>query len=1283
MKIVLKVWKELLTYTCLFIATLVPFIPFLVESSVVQALLPIGYGITEARAVSSSYCFSLFTGFTGGTIILWSTPFFLPYSLFSSIVFDEKLELLSILAATYIGAVLLSRLIVDTFGIRKSRVKLIGSVTIVLFYFQNPISMQDISAIYPDLLIGTLLLSYLLVKFYRILACMDRRSLDLVKIGLVANLAILGDPRYFFWIFIPVTSILLVSLAVRSDFVKSVKVFTTMFVAGLPAMLLDYFLINAASGGLTSSYASSRTLSVEEVQFFSTSNAMSRVFQLTGNWWPSPILTPPSILLNHSQVVGSVIILGSPPYEVIGSGVIDLVWTLLFFVPLGLSILSLLFWKNNHKVIYFFVPLLIFLGLSSGSNTPIPGLVKSYVWVGQFPVIGPAWSEAFAIPNYFNQGTIAVMLVLMGYAISMLWKPAADKIDKLNQTFTQIRNFQRNKRLTVTSRGQRNNRCLAREMERRKERGVAAISAILILATGFSSWQLYDGGISPGAAYTNSSGYVVPTIGPYTPVNPPHDWLDLYENLSASDNGSYAIAWTPPEGYAYKWSPQVSAAPTPGPTQPSKFYSILEDLANSRATWLVRPLMESFGVRYIIVDNTTAYSNTHLAQFLISCGCLQSNTMQSHDYWLFKDKNASLYESSHALPLGCLSCNTTIESLETSYATSTTSRSTPVFRNESKPGEPTVSLNPPSLKQGEVGVYDTTTFSSQYTLNGSLAPQTEKTQVGGDTNVDLGGRWTLTVFNGTVGISTTPSTLNISSQNKVSSQKSTILVSYGGALFPGRLGIPVPSYNNTSVIVKWSFAYESNSGTNSLVSSVVSNNYTLSPYFTSSDNVSVFHNSWKDVSVSTVIPAGARSFTAQISAVIQGNLKLRNLSLNYSLTRVLPSGVYLIPSEIPSFTTISQNADSWTPNSSSSQLVTGGERNIAIGDNWTTTLFSGTAWANVSGSEAKISSVSSSSPASFLLTNGDAMFPGTVDIAVPSYNNTGVLVNWTFALNASGNNDQLSTEVSTNDYQLQNNFSSSFQVLTNQSTWEVVHESVFVPPGARTFTVGISGIIEGEVRVRNLSFSYAFQELKQTPVPSTLTLSAPEGKYVISAVIFGNGSVTVGSQTMRADTTDKSLVSTRIETTYNQDIALSFYNISVSYVGIYPITAFANISNTSPGQALVGYSSSSETVDLLSPGHNFFLVPNYPWTVLGAHRMGIDVFGRLILNSTSQGIVSIWLSSAAIGNTIAPLYLMGLYIAIMTVFLPSRARRFALDNLKKLKKRIQMKDKFKRRFLGP
>lgn len=849
---------EVLLYLCLYLLALLSVRQALFSSGFsynVAALT--GYSAATAQQNLSALRFTLYQGYNDSATSIFNLFFDWPAWLTNNVVLLGEVMLFLIVTVYFVLVVLVGRLTYQTVSGTRV-VPLTFAAPFVLFMLLNPVTLVDLgSGLYP-FLIATPIVLYILVKLARLATGSDRTLRDYLKIGLALSFASLGDPRYFVWIWLAVILFLLTALVRPARFLRLLKPVAVVLLVSLPALLFTYFTETFGHG--TAIYTSFRPLSWPYLQYFSSITSYTHVFSLLGTWWPTPVLGPPSIA--GSSSLGSLPVVGFPPILVLPTTPDTPIWLFTLFIPSILAVSSLLFARRRPEILLFWPGLLFFFAVTLGTNFPFAWFVDAYIALGSTPVIGGIWSITFAVPDFFNQMILPFFALFIGVLIAELIR-APPTLSALPKQLRRL--FSLTRALDASSA-----RVVPRRWYRRRPGGPVVFACLIAGSLLLSGWQFIPGDLGPGGWANAPTPNGLTSPGRYSPYLPPASWLDEYRTLAGGDNGSYAIAWTPATFYNWTRSQVSWTNPTVYPD--SGFYTAFSQLAQDNQAWLVKTLMDEYGVRYFVVDNTTLdTSNSQFIGFLDQCPGVDLTFEVPNSVYVYSDPNASIFGPSETTVFGL---NTTTSPVSQSGYLALLFNQTPLLtlNGRAAPAVTPVSWNATTESAAGTSIMTAPGLGRPTVLPGLVDSLVTGFQPNSATNYPVGNGWVLTNFAGNgslTGISN--GTLTIQSVNATASHQMIFTFDYLSVLTPGKTAIILPDYNNTTVTASWTFQYRTVGRFQWLENSIFGQQYSLQP-----------ESNWTTVRLNSTIPSGVHTFTFQVAAQFNGTVEIRGVNARYT-----------------------------------------------------------------------------------------------------------------------------------------------------------------------------------------------------------------------------------------------------------------------------------------------------------------------------------------------------------------------------------------------------------------
>ncbi|MEM5772600.1 MAG: hypothetical protein QXO65_03760, partial [Candidatus Aenigmatarchaeota archaeon] len=181
-----------------------------------------GYSNTVMKNLNYPLSFNLYFGYFHSTTWIFQLFILLPNLIFNNPILAIKFDLILMFAEYYILSFLLSKLIFKTIS-QKEYVPISFSLTFIALMFINYDFMYTLTGQMIPALFALPVLLYILIKSYRIFRGIDYSIKDYIKIALAIAFISLSDPRFFIWIFFGFIGILLFSIIIRYNIIKSLK----------------------------------------------------------------------------------------------------------------------------------------------------------------------------------------------------------------------------------------------------------------------------------------------------------------------------------------------------------------------------------------------------------------------------------------------------------------------------------------------------------------------------------------------------------------------------------------------------------------------------------------------------------------------------------------------------------------------------------------------------------------------------------------------------------------------------------------------------------------------------------------------------------------------------------------------------------------------------------------------------------------------------------------------------------------------------------------------------
>lgn len=834
-----KLTLHLVTFCILLILSLKKFLFSSGFTPPTSYLAGFSYSISISLNFPLSYNFLY--GYVNSTTWIFQLPWTLPFLLIHDIEVADRLVLFLVYITYYTISYFVAKLFYKTFASKNVYFEPF-SVIFIIFMFICYAFTYDITAASLPFLFSLPMFLYVLVKYHRIVTGYDITTIDHLKLAFVVIYIGLGDPRMYILALLGLFVATAFQL-IKAQLFTALKTLTTLLVVSIPCIIFMYKIYTFGSNAI---YTSPRPFSYSEVDYWTKLYPLLTFFDFRALPWPASVSSSIGILgTSHIQTLPT---LGRIPSILLSRNTfLDNFWFLSTMTQFALFAIPAVL-KRFKSVSYHYVGALFIFSVALGTYLPITPLLHFFLWLGHLPIVGGVWAITYAIPNYLLEPFASYCLFFDLLTIVVLYETIFKKAGGTN-----------NKKVNI-------------------KRTIALIVVVSLIM--ISNWQFFDGSFYPGS-YTHILGNNgVAPLGAYQPTNPPQFWQQLYQKLSAPKGANYAVAWLQPYGTAYKWSPRVTGFYDPGISPPDSFYQYLSQIISNGATYLTKTIMDIYGVRYIVVDNTSLSPLTpfdpsitinQLYQFLNASPGVVLATSYPNQVYVFEDPNATLFEFG-----GPSLYYRGSDTLDTAYYLDRILGHVPPIFNKSSPSEAWLLIGSQSLSNNSVDLIppwglvtpnvSILNAKKQFTLEPSQGI------------VELSHNW----FIETLGKPFTAH-INLSAMNLKESTKEQGLVSlsYGGYLIPGAIAIPIPP--NYSVYVTWSFDYKTSGNTNLSTSLWVNNqNYKEYGGFLYYSKNLPFSNNWRSANFTANLPAGYTTFEIQINAQLQGSVELKDIKVEYA-----------------------------------------------------------------------------------------------------------------------------------------------------------------------------------------------------------------------------------------------------------------------------------------------------------------------------------------------------------------------------------------------------------------
>jgi len=794
------------------------------------------------KSVNYPLGFNPYWGYFSSTTWIFQFFILLPNLIFSNPILSIKYDIILIYLEYFILSYLLSNLIYKTFS-KNRDVPLSLNIIFISIMFINYDFLYTLTSSMMPALFGIPIFLYILIKSYRIFNGDDKKIKDYAKLSLALVLITLGDPRFFIWAILAFIGIFIFSIIIRRDIIKSLKIIAYTVLIALPAILFIYYVW--IMGSFSFQYVSPRPLTYSEIDSFSKSFPFFSYFQLTGMSWPAFIYSPPSILFYKGNI-NNLYTVGNPtamiyPFDLTGN-----IWFVLTFFWFSLSIISMGIFAKKNERLHIISFILLFI-LTIGTYFPVRQILDVFIWIGTIPILGGVWGITYAIPNYFMWAIYPYIIFYISIAFVRIYNKETFLIK--NKNF-KIKNLLNKKSITV----------------------------IILILLIVPNYQFFVGGPFPGQYSPVLPGNGISSRSPLSPIEMPKDVQYLYNYFSDNYNVSYNIVWPQAWGFTYKWSPITTGWYQPGNSPPPQFFYYLTEIAKKKEYYMLKPLMDIYGVRYFVVDNTSYVNknpilpfltNTEVVNFFENSPGIKLFWNDSPNLWVFEDPNASVLEGySMVYSIGNNSA------IETAYYFSKILNETPLLIRNSNAN---ILFNSENI-DNKTSIFTYDYFSNKYINNSLNENDFDYSYMKGIYN--LGNDWYFgsTKGNGSLAITNSIVYLNSSEFNYPS-------LSYGDFLSPGHTGIYIPDGYGVNISVSYDFL-GNNKSTSGTSIWVTDKNYTRHGGWYFAGNNFKGTGTFRHIILNTTIPPGYTYFEVQINSGFNGSIIIKNISISYSLFRI-------------------------------------------------------------------------------------------------------------------------------------------------------------------------------------------------------------------------------------------------------------------------------------------------------------------------------------------------------------------------------------------------------------
>ncbi|MGC8621968.1 MAG: hypothetical protein ACP5U0_08655, partial [Caldisphaera sp.] len=1064
-----------------------------------------GYSNLVMKNLNYSLGFSLFWGYFSSTTWIFQFFMLLPNLIFNDPIISMKFDVIMIYSEYYILAYLLSNLFYKSFSHEITVPSGFNFIFIILMFINYDFMYTFTGQMLPALF-GIPIFLYILIKSYRLYNGDDYKIKDYLKLSLALSMISMGDPRFFIWAFNAFMGSIIFSIIVRKNFIKSIKILIYPLLISLPIILFIYYVY--VVGSFSFIYVSSRPLTFSEINSYTKSFPFYSYFQLLGMSWPSFIYSPPSILTFKGDI-NSLLTVGNPaamiyPYDSIGY-----IWFALTFSWLSFAITSMIFFARKNERVHTISFIFLFI-LTIGTYFPLKQFVYWYISLVKLPVVGGIWGITDAIPNYFMWAIYPYVI----FYISLMFVKLINGNRSDYNSLERIKNFNFLNRLKITF--------INRKI---------LIIVILILLVA-PNWQFFDN-IYPGQYTPVISGNGISSNGPLQPVKMPDYAQVIYDYLSDNYNGSYNIVWPQAWGFAYKWSPRVTPWYQPGSSPPSGFFTYLDEIVDKNETYMLKPLMDIYGVRYFVIDNYSYLNkspllpnltNSELTEFFENSPGIKIFYEHSPNIWVFEDPGASILNGySKAYSIGSLS------PLDVAYYFSYIQNTTPLLLENSTPD---LLINNEDLNNCS-GLFTYNFFSSIHKNDSLIDDNFNYSYLDGI--YDLGNNWYFESLKNNGTLSANNETIILDS-----SQNTFTQLSYGNFLSPGHTAIYIPEGYGLNLTVSYNFLANNNASVGTSVW-VTDSNYTKHGGWYVNGNNFIGTGNFKHVILNTIIKPGYTYFEVQINTNFKGSVVIKNINISYCYFRILndhPLSIW------PEFIDRDYSTNSSEAVMNISKFINYSYLDgiYDLGNNWyfESLKNNGTLSAN---NETII--LDSSQNTFTQLSYGNFLSPGHTAIYIPEGYGLNLTVSYNFLAN---NNASVGTSVWVTDsnYTKHGGWYVNGNNFIGTGNFKHVILNTIIKPGYTYFEVQINTNFKGSVVIKNINISYCYFRIVKELNYQYKNFTVSENKnYSISLAYNGNGIVEINNERYYLNSLGNIMKFNKNIFTNNSVIKMEILNLSI------------------------------------------------------------------------------------------------------------------------------------------
>jgi len=526
----------------------------------------------------------------GYTRSIFDWPAILIGGLLPSTIDAEKAFVLYVFLIAFLLAFAAGTLFARLYGFRRRTVQ--SEATRALFItliFVNPASLQWEAGMLVPFFWGVPLLSAIILA--TLLGVQGRGLRYFAIAGLLLGVSATLDPRLYIGGFASIVVIGLGALTFRRNRLATLRRFGILVGVSLPLAIwtyISYALAGAGFGG------TARGASYASIAGLSTNSQPFNVFSLLGYYISEITYSSPSVLWNRGGI-GSLPTVGNPPFALALTDPASMLWILaLAAIPI-VAFSSLLPTRSRRTALPFGLIAIGSIIVAVGSTLPVACCVGLEVGLGNLPTVGSIFQTTFGVPSFAQVLTAAVYVPMLLITIIEIervvrhWRQAQPSAIHLQLT--------RNTAIQITHSGG--------ATSRQARRFSLVVSVFVVAIVLFASWQFFDGSYYPGGLSPGANPNSVPSIGSSSPVSVPASDKVAWDFLSNLPNQT-VVYWPGASGFTYPWSNRSTPSLSLDSPQPTAEPAGLSELIAGNLTSDTLPLLEAYGIQYVILDNMSS-----------------------------------------------------------------------------------------------------------------------------------------------------------------------------------------------------------------------------------------------------------------------------------------------------------------------------------------------------------------------------------------------------------------------------------------------------------------------------------------------------------------------------------------------------------------------------------------------------------------------------------------------------------------------------------------------------